>query len=103
MSLDFVILGESGKPTEQLSLSIDLHHLLMETANRLHLKNFTRFYDYYEDAEVHQEEIEEFIQEIHIINRSITESNQLFNFLNALNLLAINAQKQNKSLLALAD
>lgn len=69
MSLDFVVLGEDGKPEKTVSIGVDLHHELIATAIYHGFGRFHEFEDYYEDAEIDVEELQDIAEQVNSLRR----------------------------------
>ena len=52
MGLDFAVLGIDGAPERAVSLGVDLHQHMIDSAAAFNLPSFAAFGDYYKDAVV---------------------------------------------------
>jgi hypothetical protein len=103
MSLDIVILGQDGRPAEQVSLGVDDHHRLMQFASEHSADLLLRLNDYYSDSEFRGDELSTLIAEAESLRSRCKDNQALRSFLSALVELARLAQAQEQPLLALAD
>lgn len=102
MSLDFVILDQSGAPEKSISLGVDLHHEFVTAAAISGLECLRDFEDYYEDVEITIDRLTGVIEQIEALLAK-GGSVELRRFLVGLEDLTANALAQRKSLHAIAD
>lgn len=102
MSLDFVVLGQSGAPERTVSLGVDLHHELITAALVSELARFQDFSDYYEDADISVDDLPGLASQVRLL-RSQVNSADLQAFLDKLSELITYASSNGKALHAIAD
>jgi len=103
MSLDLVTLGADGSPDRTVRISDPAHHRMIVKARGLGLPLILRLEDYYEDAEIKSEEVRGFLAEIETLIAAGAGDSQLSQLTANIKRLALEAQKDNKAILALAD
>ena len=102
MSLDFAVLGRSGAPERTVSLGVDLHYDLVTAASLAGLRDFQRFADYYEHAEVNVDDLPGLMEQVRAL-RAEVGSTDLQHFLDSLSELIAYAVLNGKALHAIAD
>jgi len=102
MSLDFAVLSENGTPEETISLSVSLHHELINAANELSLDQILRFEDYYEDVEFVPADLPVLAMQVAVLREKIGPSD-LRALLEDLEFLINKAASHEKTLHAIAD
>ncbi len=102
MSLDFVILGPSGRPETQVGLACDTHEEFILLAKKTNKTMCLRFSEYYEDAEVSPYELPALRAELNTILAEKIDMNTKFFIENLLKLVDL-AITKGKYILAIAD
>ena len=100
---EFTILDPAGKPDVRLGIDVDLHVRLAATARRLRLSILERFRDFYTDAEVKEDELDQFVAEINSVLSSLEMKDELAVFLSSLREVANRAKTRNQPLHGIAD
>lgn len=103
MSLDLVTLGADGKPDRQVRISDPAHHGMIGKARALNLPLLMRLEDYYADAEIAPEELGAFVAEVDKLVAAAAGDAQVAPLAANMKRLALEAQKERKPILALAD
>jgi hypothetical protein len=102
MSLDFVILGPSGRPETQVGLACYTHEQFIMIARKTNKTMRLRFSEYYEDAEVSPYELPALRVELNTILTEKIDMNTKFFVENLLKLVDL-AIKKEKYILEIAD
>jgi hypothetical protein len=100
MSLDFALIGESGKPEEDVSMGLrSWWHVVSPTANSDY-PLIDRMADYYKDAIYEPAELADLIEELEGVRRDLAQADQL-----AADMLALcrKAEEKGRSIMAIAD
>ena len=102
MSLDFAVLGPRGTPEKTVSLGVDLHHKLVNTAAAQGLAIFENVAGYYDDAEVGVEDLPSLLEQIRVLQAQ-ADAGELQHFLVALTGLIGYAISKSRPLHVIAD
>lgn len=102
MSLDFAILSDVGTPAHTVSVSVNIHHELIQVAKKFRLNLLLRFEDYYQDAEYEVTELSDLAKQIMVIRENV-RSSAVLSFLEQFDLLLNTALSQHAKLHVLAD
>ena len=70
MSLDIVVVNESGSVVKSLALDPDMHWEILKLADRHQLSLWVRMRDYYEDTEYNSTESKALLAEVEILRRN---------------------------------
>ena len=103
MSLDLAILEEGGFPTHEVRIDAAEHNRVMEKAASTRCRILLRLHDYYEDADIASDEIDEFINDVSELRRAYSDDDTLASLLSELAILGNLAKSIGKGITAISD
>ena len=77
MSLDITILDAQGSPLESVVLSVEEHWAFIQQAQRMHLLQWMRMSDYYEDVDYASEDVSILAQETERMKTDIPDERRV--------------------------
>jgi hypothetical protein len=103
MSLDIAILGADGCPKKQVSIGVDEHYRLTQIIGGMPDSLLARMNDFYADAEFENSDLDGLAVEVQSLLVRCKDDEGLIPFLKGLSELIVEAKKEQKPLLAIAD
>jgi len=103
ISLDLAILDARGFPTNEVRIGVDEHNRLMEKAALTGSRILLRLHDYYEDADIASDEIDEFVRDISELRKASGDDPALDRLLAELASLGNLAKSIGRGIAAISD
>jgi hypothetical protein len=103
MPLDIAILDESERPVVRCSVGTREHEALVAAAQGMGAKYLARMYNYYADAEVAVHELHSFREELNSLLGSPLLSVEVAEVVRELESMAVQAMKERRKIVAIAD